>query len=283
MRAEGVDFESHWCARPDADTEVLTMGTDFDMAVLAINIGAFQRLNPEDGSLADAVIDASPAFRATTEHIGLIPTFGLQLWMTKSLRELGWRFPKPALVGSVEPLDVWADSSQLLMREGWPLDGPRSSHMLCGPWCTDLFRKPAADRTVPEQAMGAVTGIVTDWLNNASSAIWPATVAPGQTGFDWDVLYDQTGGEGPGRLRSQWIRPNVEPSECCAATWAGTTKYRLRTDQSGIRNLFLAGAWLRTGTNTTCLEAAVMSGMAAARALSGEPLVIIGEHFLQAP
>jgi uncharacterized protein with NAD-binding domain and iron-sulfur cluster len=283
MRDEKVDFESHWCGRPDAATEVLTMGTDFDMAVLAINIGALQRLNGQDGSLADALIDASPAFRATTEHIGLIPTFGLQLWLTKSLRELGWRFPKPALVGSAEPLDVWADSSQLLMRERWPLDGPRSSHMLCGPWCTDLFRKPATDRTVPEQAYQAITDIVTDWLNNGSSAIWPATVALGGTGFEWDVLYDRSGADGPGRLRSQWIRPNVEPSECCAATWAGTTRYRLRADQSGLRNLVLAGTWTRTGTNTTCLEAAVMSGMAAARALSGEPLVIVGEHFLQAP
>jgi uncharacterized protein with NAD-binding domain and iron-sulfur cluster len=283
MRAAGVVLDSHWCGYPDAATEVLTMGIDFDMAVLAINIGALQRLNDEDGSLADALIDASPAFRATTEKIGLIPTFGLQLWMTKSLRELGWRFPKPALVGSVEPVDVWADSSQLLIREQWPFDGPRSSHMLCGPWCTDLFRKPASDRTVPAQASNAITDIVTDWLNNASSTIWPATTAPGGTGFDWNVLYDRSGADGPGRLQSQWIRPNVEPSECCAATWTGTTKYRLRTNQSGIRNLFLAGTWGRTGTNTTCLEAAVMSGMAAARALSGEPLVIIGEHFLQSP
>ena len=283
MRDKKVDFESHWCGQADAGTEVLTMGTDFDMAVLAINIGALQRLNEQDGSLADALIDASPAFRATTEHIGLIPTFGLQLWMTKNLRELGWRFPKPALVGSAEPVDVWADSSQLLMRERWPFDGPRSSHMLCGPWCTDLFRKPAADRRVPEQAHQVITDIITDWLNNASSTIWPAAVAPGQTGFDWSVLYDRSGADGPGRLQSQWIRPNVEPSECCAATWAGTTKYRLRTNQSGVRNLFLAGTWVRTGTNTTCLEAAVMSGMAAARALSGEPLVIVGEHFLQAP
>ena len=56
-----------------------------------------------------------------------------------------------------------------------------------------------------------------------------------------------------------------------------------RSDESGFSNLFLAGTWLRTGLNVSCVEAAVMSGMQCARAISGSPHEIVGEYFLQRP
>ena len=57
----------------------------------------------------------------------------------------------------------------------------------------------------------------------------------------------------------------------------GSTKYRLRTDQSGFGNLFLTGDWIKTGLNAGCVEAAVMAGMQTARAISGYPVDIDGE------
>ena len=80
-------------------------------------------------------------------------------------------------------------------------------------------------------------------------------------------------------MNFQWIRPNVDPTECVEASLPGTTMLRLKADESGLPNLFLAGAWLRTGINATCVEAAVMSGMDCARAISGERLDIVGEWF----
>jgi uncharacterized protein with NAD-binding domain and iron-sulfur cluster len=57
----------------------------------------------------------------------------------------------------------------------------------------------------------------------------------------------------------------------------GSTRYRLRADQSGFSNLFLTGDWIKTGINAGCVEAAVMAGMQASRAISGYPVVIEGE------
>jgi len=57
----------------------------------------------------------------------------------------------------------------------------------------------------------------------------------------------------------------------------GSTKYRLRTDQSGFSNLFLTGDWIKTGLNAGCVEAAVMAGMQTSRAISGYPIDIDGE------
>jgi uncharacterized protein with NAD-binding domain and iron-sulfur cluster len=56
----------------------------------------------------------------------------------------------------------------------------------------------------------------------------------------------------------------------------------LRTDQSGVDHLFLAGTWIDTGFSTECVEAAVMSGMQAARAIDGDQRDIPGERFLHA-
>lgn len=284
LARQGVNFESHW-APPPARSAVLELGRDFDQVILGINAGAFQRRNTTDGSLADELIAASTPFRLMTEQLGLIPTFGVQLWMTKDLRDLGWTRHKPAFDGAVEPMDVWADTSHLLPRESWPLGaGPRSFHFFCGPWNTDLHLRPATETRVPGEAHAAITDIAATWLDRNTDTIWPKAVrADNPHGLDWTLLHGSSGTTGAERLQSQWIRPNVDPTEVCVAAWAGTTQYRLRADESGFQNLVLAGTWTRNGINSGCVEAAVMSGMAAARAICGEPAVILGQTFMQSP
>jgi len=56
----------------------------------------------------------------------------------------------------------------------------------------------------------------------------------------------------------------------------------LGTDAYGVDPLFLAGTWIDTGFSTECVEAAVMSGMQAARAIVGDQREIPGERFLHA-
>jgi uncharacterized protein with NAD-binding domain and iron-sulfur cluster len=48
----------------------------------------------------------------------------------------------------------------------------------------------------------------------------------------------------------------------------GSLEYRLPADDSGFDNLFLAGDWVRTEYNIGTIEAAVLGGLAAARAAS---------------
>lgn len=61
---------------------------------------------------------------------------------------------------------------------------------------------------------------------------------------------------------------------------AGSGAHRIRSADTGLSNLYLAGDWLRTGLDAGCVEAAVMGGMQASRALSGYPALIEGEHDL---
>ena len=82
---------------------------------------------------------------------------------------------------------------------------------------------------------------------------------------------------GEQRFDSQFWCANIDPSERYVISVVGSRKYRLDTDGSGFKNLYLTGDWIKTGLNTGCVEAATMAGMQTSRAISGYPVMIKGE------
>lgn len=254
----GVDLESRWSGWTDVDHPILEAGQDFDVAVLGISLAG----------LPDIAADfrADDRWRDLFEHVGTTQTQSAQLWLDASLPDLGWTLgPVPADAGP-EPLDVWADRTDVLRFEHWSSPPPRSLQYLCGPMLGDAYRRPAGDRSVPGEALAQVTTTVRDWLSDGGIAIWPgARAAAG--GFDWDRLHDGSGQIGPARLGSQYLRANIDPSERYVLSLPGTARYRLAADSSGYDNLVLAGDWTRTEWNVGCIEAAVISGIAAARVI----------------
>jgi hypothetical protein len=114
-----------------------------------------------------------------------------------------------------------------------------------------------------------------EYLNRDGSGIWRSAYRGDR--FDWDLLVDPHTGVGPARFDSQFWRANFQATERYVLTPAGNVRYRLAAEESGYANLFLAGDWTRTGVNGGCVEAAVMSGMQASRAICGSPKTIVGE------
>lgn len=281
MQANGVNWESNWNAWPAAGTETLELGTDFDIVVLGISLGVFKQLNDEP-SMCEELIEANPGFAAMTGGLGLVPTEANQLWMTRTLERLGWTHARPASVGMVEPVDIWADMSQVLAYEDWSGgedDRPKSLHYLCGPLNTWDFAAPSTDADVPKRALAQVRDLVGGWLEENVKDIWPdAVTADGR--FDWDVLFAPSA-EGPAKLDAQYLRANVDPTECCITSTKGSTPVRLWADQSGFDNLILSGDWARSGLNTAGVESAIMAGLEASRAICGHPEEIVGGNFMQ--
>jgi uncharacterized protein with NAD-binding domain and iron-sulfur cluster len=70
-------------------------------------------------------------------------------------------------------------------------------------------------------------------------------------------------------MATQWVTANVDPSDRYVQSVAGSDRYRLRPDESGYENLFLAGDWTDCGLNAGCIEAATISGLQAANAVLG--------------
>ena len=81
------------------------------------------------------------------------------------------------------------------------------------------------------------------------------------------------------RFDGQYWRANVAPWERYVITPAGSVDKRLPADDSRFENLVLAGDWTSTSINGGCVEAAVMSGMQAARAITKSTKPIVGESF----
>jgi uncharacterized protein with NAD-binding domain and iron-sulfur cluster len=262
LRERGINFENELDPL-GLEPVTLRAGRDFDQIVLGIPVGA---LPPLCGELAAA----NPRFKRMLETASTVMTEGIQLWLTRSATDLGWSFETSIATSYVPQADTYSNMPQLLARETWPKEEcPAEIAYLCGVIKhTGIETQSAADARVRANAIEFLTG--------HAARLWP--VARDGSGFDWTVLADRSGAEGERRLDAQLLRANFQPTERYVMTRAGSVEHRLRADESGFSNLVLAGDWTRNGIDGGSVEAAATSGMQAARAISGRPRRIQGEH-----
>jgi len=267
LRAGGANFESFWEAKA-ADTVTLSRGRDFDLVLLGIPVGAHRFLCRE-------LVDASPDFERMVTQSLTVPTQAFQIWMKKSAAELGWQASENALMTSyLEPYDTWGDMSHLIPRETWPEGEVQNISYFCGTLRDQPLPSAAAgpEFTTSQEAVASENALM--YLQGPIQGILPGTAGAGGT-FDWNLLAADR--EGDQRLREQYSRANVDPGERYVQSGKDTIQYRLAPDASGFENLYLAGDWTSSGMNAGCIEGAVMSGMHAARSITGMQIPIAGE------
>jgi uncharacterized protein with NAD-binding domain and iron-sulfur cluster len=260
---EDQPLESHWCTWPDAEGRVLRRGVDFDIAVLAIP-------PPMAGIVCRELIDDRPEWREMIANIATVATQAFQVWLREPEPALGWPHPGTTMSGYAKPFDTWASMPQIIDAEDWPdEDQPAAIAYFCGAlaatWPPPVgeaggpaYRHRHADR-VRTQAV--------DFLDRDLQHLLPGAVGNG--GFRWDLLCGSDGQKGRAAFDSQFWTANIDPSDRYVQSLPGTGRYRLRPDESGYDNLFLAGDWTDSGLNAGCIEAAVLSGLQAANAVLG--------------
>ena len=258
--ATGIErhpLESHWCEWPDVERRVLKRGVDFDVAIFAIP--------PAMGRLVCTELLADrPEWRDMVDRIGSVATQSLQLWIREPERSLGWNHPGSTVSGIDAPFGTWASMAHLIDVEQWPTgDRPGTIAYFCGV----LDAPPIVESAPAAKWKAEVRRRAVDFIDHDLGGLLPGAV--GANGFRWDLLCGSGGGGDSDLLDSQYWRANIDPSDRYVQSLPGTDRYRLRSDESGYDNLFLAGDWTDSGLNAGCLEAAVLSGLQAANAVRG--------------
>lgn len=236
--------------RPADRTLTLERGRDFDSLVIGASVAALP-------SFCGELMVRSRRFGAMVEGLRTIRTLSLQVWSESEPHALGWRGPK--VVGTCRlPYETWADLSHLTARESWSARTQLYGCGVIGDGETPLDA-PVGHEAIADEARRALA-------------------------IEWSTLFPAAGqGDGassPGDVRSDGFhaRVNTAPSDRYVLSVPGTTRLRLRPDESGFENVVLAGDWTRTGLDAGCIEAATMSGLMAARHLLGTSERVAGEE-----
>ncbi|MCG8316371.1 MAG: NAD(P)-binding protein [Pseudomonadales bacterium] len=290
LQENKINLESSWSAwstiykqhygKPLPQIE-LELGKDFDTIIFGLSLGSVPVTCSE-------LLPHSPKLQDCVDHVKIVVTQAYQLWLSTDLQQIGWSpIPEsgeePVLTSFTEPVDTWASMSQLICREKWPVNEakPKNVSYFCGVQPISEF-PPFSDYDFPIQSADKVKHRAINQLNEDIEALWTRAKAPGG-GFQWEWLIDPQNRIGAQRFDAQYWRSNVDPSERYVQSAADTSRYRLKTDESGFDNLYITGDWIKNGINAGCVEAAVQAGLQTSRAISGYPKVIKGEHQFQKP
>jgi len=260
----GAELESFWSTWPDADKVELVRGRDFDDLVFAIPVGMARHVT---GQLAQG----SPPWQRMLESVETVGTQAFQLWLKPSEEELGWSAEGSTVTSYVDTYDTWSSMSHLIEAEGWPAEQRPGSVAY---FCSSMRQEDVDDPTdlgQPGRASNEARQAAVQYLENSVGHYWPNAIDEDGR-FRWDLLVGAAPDAGPEAIDTQYVTANVDPSDRYVQALPGTDQARLRADESGFANMRLAGDWTDCGLNAGCIEAAVISGLAAANSILGLPL-----------
>jgi uncharacterized protein with NAD-binding domain and iron-sulfur cluster len=271
LKAQKIDLESRWTPWSDPLPPLLLdrSNRDFDVVIAAMPPEALRLIAP----------DPAPAsWSALFDNIASVQTANLQLWMNRTMEETGWTaLANPTLSGfDACQLDTWFDASDVLKWEGRSGALPVQMAMVCGPMQTPAALPPQTDHGFPARSQQSAFELGATFLQ-ASTPLWPALRANGN--FDMSALFSPDNAQGEARLREQYWVAAINPSDRYVQTLVGTSRFRPAANKTGYSNLFFCGDWIEYGFNLGCFEGAVMSGLQAANAITGDPRPILNDPY----
>jgi hypothetical protein len=271
---EALDHFGCWPATPDhllacdGSEEPVTLhaGEEFDVVVLAMGLDDFSALiRASDSDDREQKGRAPVAWRqATASPLPTVATKAAQVWLLSDLEELGWLRGSAIISALGHPLpdlqaadgrrsspaqtdfDTWADMTHTLPSErawqralGRPASGARSVAYFCG--------------VMPDQATEAPGAAVRRSLGELLKRI----------GHLWPEARDRM------RVLDVHTQHNGDRSDRYSLSLPGRIATRLSPLDRTVLNATVAGDWTASGLDAGCVEAAVISGMLAAHAITG--------------
>jgi uncharacterized protein with NAD-binding domain and iron-sulfur cluster len=195
-------------------------------------------------------------------NVETVATQAAQVWLAADLEDLGWYRGSGLISALGQRFDTWADMTHTLATErswrragnrgGTDADHARSVAYFCGVVPDDEARlddKVAAD--------------LETMLTSGMRHLWPGAYKP-RTAKDRAVHTAKDLIVGTPHLVA-----NAEGSDRYTLSLPGSIENRMSPLECPVANMTIAGDWTACGLDVGCVEAAVMSGMLAAHAITG--------------
>lgn len=279
LKASGADLESFWCDWAPIERKTLKCGEDFDQVIIGISVGGVKHLTKS--------LEKSKKWKAMLGHSVTVATQAMQIWLNKTPWDLGWN-------GYTNEYDDYLLSANFMTQpngqgdftkyidyEDWPKNHtPKSLLLLCGtlPFYHEIDGTEGAD--FPRRLAEQVKHQSIQFLQSNGGSMLDGSTVSVQKGYgdpfsmDFDLLHSLDPNDkkkGVERFNDQYWRVNVNPSDNYVSTPPESTKYRLYANDTGFKNLSIAGDWTNNGLNVGSMEGSVRSGLLAAEAILGIP------------
>lgn len=257
-------------ARKIKRRRTLRAGIEFDEVILATGLDDFEAV----------LMRCPPAMRPRAYsdavfHGRTVATKAAQVWMCRDLEELGWHAGS-GLVSALDlEFDTWADMTHTLASEKlWRkrtgvavsnADRARSVAYFCGVLSAEEIDGAQRRRQSLE---GAVVKDIQDLLTRHMRPLWPLAFDDESKQSAWNLTVGTVA-----------AKANSQGSDRYTLSLPGSTENRLSPLDRSVLNTCVAGDWTACGLDAGCVEAAVISGLLAAHAITrAEPALesIIG-------
>jgi uncharacterized protein with NAD-binding domain and iron-sulfur cluster len=217
--------------------------------------------------------DKLESWKQMSRYVETAATQSVQVWLTKDLAGLGWQRGPIILAGIEGSFETWADMTHTLATESKQWAGaaaPKTVAYLCGalPKKTieQVKAKAQAEGKDVDSAMhDEVRACARKFLDEKMGPFWPAVFKGDRKSMDPVFAH----GDGKEAFEQQFFRANYEGSDRFTMALPGTLQYRISPLDYSVVNMSIAGDWTNCGFVEGCIEAAVMSGMLSAHAISG--------------
>ncbi|SHI43124.1 NAD(P)-binding protein [Aquimarina spongiae] len=259
IKKQHINLESSTHNWKPVVTKTLSLGVDFDIAILATSIQPIKYI-------AKDIVAKKERWNKMVTNIATTPTLNVQFWLNQNDTELGfdhgqWGMEKGQYANTViyeDYLYSWTSMSYLDKMENWKDHAPKQISYWCGVW-PENFSKSSKTETLEELKTHA-----NEWMDKHMEWFWPNAVQEGSFNFDLLCSDAKTPQQ---KFEDQFFQVNVDPDKQYVLGRPGTNKYRIKTDETEYDNLFFAGDWTDFGLNVGYMEGTVQSGILCANSI----------------